>query len=64
MAGRPFVGENVHCYVISAIDIIDCIINPRRACAARVNVLGVCVCVCVCVCLHMGGRERKESARV
>ena len=25
------------------------IINPRRACAARVTV--VCVCVCVCVCL-------------
>ena len=27
-----------------------CIINPRRTCAARVTVLGVCVCVCVCVC--------------
>ena len=28
------------------------IINPRRACAARVTVVGsVCVCVCVCVCL-------------
>ena len=30
-------------------------INPRRACAARVTVLGLCVClsvcVCVCVCL-------------
>ena len=29
--------------------------NPRRACAARVTVLGVCVrqsvCVCVSVCL-------------
>ena len=25
------------------------IINPRRACAARVTVLGLCVCVCVCV---------------
>ena len=24
-------------------------INPRRACAARVTVLGLCVCVCVCV---------------
>ena len=35
------------------------IINPRRACAARVTVVGfvcvcvrVCVCVCVCVCVH------------
>ena len=27
------------------------IINPRRACAARVTVLGLSVCVCVCVCL-------------
>ena len=27
------------------------VVNPRRACAARVTVLGsVCVCVCVCVC--------------
>ena len=25
--------------------------NPRRACAARVTVLGLCVCVSVCVCL-------------
>ena len=25
------------------------VINPRRACAARVTVLSLCVCVCVCV---------------
>ena len=25
------------------------LINPRRACAARVAVLGLCVCVCVCL---------------
>ena len=25
------------------------VVNPRRACAARVTVLGLCVCVCVCV---------------
>ena len=36
---------------------INCVINPQRACAARVTVLGlrvclsVCVCVCVCVCV-------------
>ena len=23
--------------------------NPRRACAARVTVVGLCVCVCVCL---------------
>ena len=27
------------------------IINPRRACAARVTVVVLCVCVCVCVCV-------------
>ena len=25
------------------------LINPRRACAARVTVVVLCVCVCVCV---------------
>ena len=24
------------------------VVNPRRACAARVTVVGLCVCVCVC----------------
>ena len=28
---------------------VVCIINPRRACAARVTVLGLCVCLSVCV---------------
>ena len=27
---------------------VDCVINPRRACAAKVTVV-VCLCVCVCV---------------
>ena len=27
------------------------IINPRRACAARVTVVVPCVCVCVCECV-------------
>ena len=26
---------------------VYCIVNPRRACAARVTVLGSCVCVCL-----------------
>ena len=34
------------------------IFNPRRACAARVTVLGSCVCVCVCP-LHFGHYELK-----
>ena len=28
------------------------IINPRRACAARVTVVVLCVCLCVCVCVQ------------
>ena len=38
----------------------ECFINPRRACAASVTVLGLCVCVCVCVSvcpLHFGHYE-------
>ena len=46
-------------------------VNPRRACAARVTVLGsvcVCVCVCVSVCLSVkshltyGACVRPENA--
>ena len=40
---------------------LHCIINPRRACAARVTVVGsVCLCVCVSVCLlsHISPMER------
>ena len=42
-------------------------INPRRACAARVTVVGfVCVCVCVCVSvkshLTYGASVRPENA--
>ena len=36
------------------------LINPRRACAARVTVVVLCVCVCVCVSvcpLHFGHYE-------
>ena len=28
--------------------VCACVINPRRACAARVTVLALCVCVFVC----------------
>ena len=31
----------------SAIRKPECFINPRRACAARVTILGLCVSVCV-----------------
>ena len=41
--------------------VLTSIINPRRACAARVTVVVLCVCVCVCVsvclsvCYHSSG---------
>ena len=31
----------------------EVVINPRRACAARVTVVVLCVCVCVCVCVSV-----------
>ena len=34
------------------------VINPRRACAARVTVVVLCVCVCVCVQLFSDYRLR------
>ena len=45
------------------------VFNPRRACAARVTVVGsVCVSVCLCVCLSVkshltyGASVRPENA--
>ena len=35
------------------------LINPRRACAARVTV--VVLCVCVSVCLHLFSRYRHQT---
>ena len=48
---RPRLGENLTTrwcqQKVLSIYMIIIIINPRRACAARVIVLGLCVCVCV-----------------
>ena len=37
-----------------------CIVNPRRACAARVTVVGLCVClfVCLSVCVSVDDYSR------
>ena len=45
-------GNTITKYSIIVI-IIGLVVNPRRACAARVTVLGLCVCVCVCVCVSV-----------
>ena len=34
---------------VAQLHIVILLVNPRRACAARVTVLGLCVCLCVCV---------------
>ena len=45
-------------YITSLINLtlysipVYIIINPRRACAARVTVVVLCVCVSVCVCVY------------
>ena len=31
---------------------VPVLVNPRRACAARVTVVVLCMYVCVCVCVH------------
>ena len=40
------------------------VVNPRRACAARVTVVGLCVCVCLSVKSHLtyGAPVRPENA--
>ena len=32
-----------------SLSYINMLINPRRACAARVTVVGLCVCLSVCL---------------
>ena len=41
------------------------ILNPRRACASRVTVLGLCVCVCVSAALfsHLAQLRGKQEIR-
>ena len=48
-------------HAIPSSPFISPLVNPRRACAARVTVVGsVCVSVCLCVCLlsHISPTER------
>ena len=42
----------VQCYYVTCKSFI----NLRRACAARVTVLGLCVCVSVCLCVCVSVR--------
>ena len=40
--------------------LVVVVINPRRTCAARVTVLGLCVCLCV-VCLHLFSSYKDQA---
>ena len=56
--------------IITGDPILQFLINPRRACAARVTVVAVCVCVCVCLSVRLsvkshltsGASVRRENA--
>ena len=39
---------SLYLFFPNGAEIITLCINPRRACAARVNVVVLCVCMCVC----------------
>ena len=45
MASEANFGPKTSLLILALVQV-----NPQRACAARVTVLGLCVCVCVCVC--------------
>ena len=45
---RDLVRQNMCTWIVCRV------INPRRTCAARVTVLGLCVCVCVTQHLTFG----------
>ena len=46
---------------LTAFNATHCLhVNPRRACAARVTVLGVCVCLSVCPSLFSQYRQRRS----
>ena len=51
---RPF-NEVILEKMLTHMGMVSALINPRRACAARVTVVVLCVCVCVClsVCLSV-----------
>ena len=43
-------GVWVHVVPLVPSTLTNSIINPRRVCAARLTVLGLCVCLSVCLC--------------
>ena len=59
------VVEAVLAVVVLAGVVLAVVVNPRRACAARITVLGLCVCVSVClsVCYHVFCRYAQRDGQ-
>ena len=53
------VGAAVGLLVLVACSVV----NPRRACAARVTVVVLCVCVCVCVSVCPGRSSATHATK-
>ena len=50
-AGKGLPGEDTIKPPHLSQQAFSLVVNPRRACAARVTVVALSVCVCMCVCL-------------
>ena len=46
-----------------SLELFSSIVNPRRACAARVTVVVLCVCVCVCVFVCPGRSSATHATK-
>ena len=49
--------------VVFIVQMIILVVNPRRACAARVTVLGLCVCVSGTLFSHLAQLRGKQEIR-
>ena len=59
-AGKGVLFREVSSIPVASVPVI---INPRRACAARVTVVVLCVCVCVCPRPSSATRATKRQTR-
>ena len=55
----------IHVHVYMSVDVLVDVINPRRACAARVTVvvLSFCLSVCLSVCFHVFCRYEQQDGQ-